>query len=161
MKNIYEPTYIHLKKKVWVPFVCPRTCQHYGSAWWKKKIGKMTTKNWVHILNIKSVCKQVRGVRTIVAKALNVGFPSCNVCACEDGCLIVGEENAVCFFSGLESWATEPKARRCTSQRIAPAETDLRCMVLHDACLCDHLPVCFQPGDMWSHEPTSGIFTTS
>lgn len=161
MKNIYEPTYIHLKKKSLSPFCLSL----YLPALWlwmiKKKIGKMTMENWVHILNMKSVCKQVRGVGTTVAKALNVGFPSCNVCACEDGCLIVGEENAVCFFFGFESWAAEPKARRCTSQRIAPAEANLRRMVLHDTCLCGHLSVCFQPGDMWSHEPTLGTSTTS
>ena len=51
---------------------------------------------------MKSVYKQLKDVGTIVAEALNVGFPSCNVCVCEDGCLIVGEENAVCFLFGFE-----------------------------------------------------------
>jgi len=58
-------------------------------------------KNLVHILNVKSVYKQLQGVGT-TRQALNVGFPSCNVCARKGGCLIVGEENAVCFFFGFE-----------------------------------------------------------
>lgn len=51
---------------------------------------------------MKSVYKELKGAGTVVAGALHVGFPSYGVSVCQDGCLIVGEENAVWFFIGFE-----------------------------------------------------------
>lgn len=69
-------------------------------------------KSWVCILNVKSVYKELKGAGTVVAGVLHVGFPSYGVSVCQDGCLIVEEENAVWFFIGFERWATETKAGR-------------------------------------------------
>lgn len=61
---------------------------------------------------MKSVYKELKGAGTVVAGALHVGFPSYGVSVCQDGCLIVGEENAVWFFIGFKRRATEPKPGR-------------------------------------------------
>lgn len=66
MKNICVPTYIHLKKSL-----SPFCVSLYLAALWLgmiKTVGKMTMENRVHILNRKSVCKQLKGVGTVVAE---------------------------------------------------------------------------------------------
>lgn len=91
--------------------------------------------------------KHLKGAGTVVAEALNVGSPL--MLSVSNGCLIVGEENAVCFFSlGLKGELQSQRPGEMHSRRITPAEINLKHMVLHDICFCGHLCVCFQPGNM-------------